>query len=198
MVFVGGGWGPRPPPPRLLSSPAAHNLLADLSTLKSSPLLRVVGGTDLIVTRLSAPIARANRHLRHELTEIVRHAAHVEMTFSTPDGEVREEFDAAIVTVPPHLLSQIDSDFPPEVLAALHVPQPRPAIKVFLTYPQRWWERKLGIFGGTSYPADPVEGRGFPSARWSQAGGPRPADGRQNQPAPQGARGPPARAPPGR
>lgn len=44
-------------------------------------------------------------------------------------------------------------------------------MKVFLTYASRWWERDLGIFGGTSYPAPPVDRLWYPSASWQEPGG---------------------------
>ncbi|MFE5220258.1 MULTISPECIES: hypothetical protein [unclassified Streptomyces] len=37
------------------------------------------------------------------------------------------------------------------------MPEPRPALKAFVTYGDRWWEHELGIYGGTSYPAAPVD-----------------------------------------
>ncbi|MFI8281035.1 flavin monoamine oxidase family protein [Streptomyces sp. NPDC085929] len=51
------------------------------------------------------------------------------------------------------------------------LPDPRPAVKAFLTYDQRWWERELGIFGGTSYPCAPIDRLWYPNAAWHETGG---------------------------
>lgn len=62
-------------------------------------------------------------------------------------------------------------DFPTDLRAALEVPEPRPAVKAFVTYAHRWWEHELGIYGGTSYPDSPVDRLWYPSAAWHGPGG---------------------------
>ncbi|MFD7168982.1 flavin monoamine oxidase family protein [Streptomyces violascens] len=154
----------------LVDSAPARALLADLSALKSTTLFRIVGGSDLLVERLAQQIPPAQRHLDHRLTSVAT-ANGVRLSFETPEGERHETYDHVVLTLPPHQLAKVVEDFPHDIRLALRAPEPRPAVKVFLTYAQRWWEHELGIFGGTSYPASPVDRLWYPSTAWHATGG---------------------------
>ncbi|MEU8927781.1 FAD-dependent oxidoreductase [Kitasatospora sp. NPDC048545] len=155
----------------LVDSAPARALLADLSALKSTTLFRIVGGSDLMVERLAEQIPPAQRHLDHRLTSVVTTGDRVRLGFATPEGERHETYDHVVLTLPPHQLAEVVEDFPDDVRVALRAPEPRPAVKVFLTYAQRWWERELGIFGGTSYPASLIDRLWYPSTAWHATGG---------------------------
>jgi monoamine oxidase len=147
----------------LLDPPPARALLSDLSTLKSAQLLAVVGGTDQLVARLVERIPADRVHLDHELRSVVRNRGAVSLTLRGPGGDHDRSFDRAVLTLAPHRARSLDGDLPSDLRQALGTPVPRHAVKVFLTYPQRWWEQELGIFGGTSYPAGPVTRLWYPS-----------------------------------
>lgn len=113
----------------------------------------------------------AQRHLHHRLTSIVATDGRVRLGFATPEGERQETYDHVVLALPPQQLAGVAEDFPDDISEARRLPDPRPAVKAFLTYDQRWWERDLGTFGGTSYPCAPIDRLWYPNAAWHEAGG---------------------------
>src|SRR5262249_46883028 len=69
--------------------------------------------------------------------------------------------DHAIVTIPPHLLTEIDLDVSRDVKAALASFTPDTANKIGFDSP-RFWERD-GIYGGWSFLDDVTQMVGYPS-----------------------------------
>ncbi|MFG3024963.1 flavin monoamine oxidase family protein [Streptomyces sp. NPDC048254] len=155
----------------LVDGAPARSLLADLSALKSTTLFRIVGGSDVLVSRLAERLPAAQRHLCHRLSSVVTTRDGIRLGFATPEGARHETYDHVILALPPHQLAYVVEDFPTDLRTALEVPEPRPAVKAFVAYAQRWWEHELGIYGGTSYPDSPVDRLWYPSAAWHGPGG---------------------------
>lgn len=163
--------GEQPTASTLLDTPTARALLADLSALKSTTLFRIVGGSDVLISRLAESLPASQRHLSHRLSSVARSEEGVRLGLTTPLGTRHETYDHVILAMPPHQLADVDTDFPADIGAALQVPLPRPAVKAFVTYADRWWENELGIYGGTSYPGAPVDRLWYPSTAWHDRGG---------------------------
>ncbi|MFI8100307.1 flavin monoamine oxidase family protein [Streptomyces sp. NPDC086023] len=157
--------------PDLVDSGPARALLADLSALKSTTLFRIVGGSDVLVSRLTASLPTECLHLGHRLVSVATTADGVRLGLATPRGTRHETYDHVVLALPPHQLAEVEADFPADLRAALEVPEPRPALKAFVTYADRWWEHELGIYGGTSYPAAPVDRLWYPNTDWHEPGG---------------------------
>ncbi|MFJ8928010.1 flavin monoamine oxidase family protein [Streptomyces sp. NPDC102364] len=155
----------------LLENSSSRSLLADLSALKSSTLFQIVGGSDLLVSRLADNLPVSHRHMSHELTSVAVKGNKVQLGFATPGGTRQEDYDHVVLALPPHQLAATIEDFPADLRMALKVPEPRPAVKAFVTYAHRWWEHSLGIYGGTSYPAAPIDRLWYPSTAWDRPGG---------------------------
>ncbi len=163
--------GGNPAASQLLDTAPARALLADLSALKSTTLFRIVGGSDVLVSRLAESLPASQRHLSYRLSSIARSEETVRLGFATPLGPRHETYDHVVLAMPPHQLGDVNTDFPADISAALRVPLPRPAVKVFVTYDNRWWENELGIYGGTSYPGAPVDRLWYPNTAWHDPGG---------------------------
>jgi monoamine oxidase len=169
---VPGGRGDRLPGGMLHGTGLGDAILAEDSTLKSAVLLQPKDGADALVRAMLARLDPAALAPGSRLVGLTRDDDRVCIAVQDRTGAVhRRTVDYLVLATPPHLLADLAGDLPDDVRAALRVPRPRPAVKTLVGYTDRWWERRLGIYGGTSFAAHPVEKVWYPSAGLGGGGG---------------------------
>ncbi|MCG8417803.1 MAG: flavin monoamine oxidase family protein [Proteobacteria bacterium] len=125
-------------------------------------LLQPVGGMDMIP---KAFVERIGDIIEYgaEVTQIRKVQNGVRIIYIDASGVERAvQGDYALVTIPPWLLRDIDSDISPEYQQAIAaIPQVRAAKVAFES--RRFWEVDLGIYGGISWTDEDITQIWYPS-----------------------------------
>ncbi len=161
------------PPQRLqdlLKDPMLRAIVYDDQIDQQATMLQPVGGMDRIVAAFEKAI-RAPIHRNMEVKRIAAKGARVDVIGReiAKGGLQTFSADVAIVTIPPHLLAQIDSTLPKDVKAALASFAPDYANKIGFEAP-RFWEAD-GIYGGLSFLDDETQMAMYPSGGLNQPRG---------------------------
>lgn len=157
---------------RIMSSELGPALIAELSNLKSANLLQPEGGADAFVRALCEALGVQRLFVEHVVEGLRQDARGVDLLIRQKAGNsLARRFDYVVVATPPHLAARLDSDLPDDVRSALLAPVPRPAVKTFVAYESRWWEREEGIYGGTSFIDQLVDRVWYPSRGFGSDGG---------------------------
>ncbi|MDX3767886.1 FAD-dependent oxidoreductase [Streptomyces sp. AK08-01B] len=163
---------PLPSLSQVLSGGLGHYLTPDLEHEKSPMLFQPIGGMDSLVSALVASIGEERVHLRSEVTEILSADDHVRVTYRDEHGTSHQHFaDYCVAALQPHLMARISHNLGPSVASALSFPVPRPAFKIGLEYPSRWWETEERIYGGVSETNMDLQHVWYPSHGFHSARG---------------------------
>lgn len=131
------------------------------------------GGMDRIALAL---YERVKPHVQFhaKVTAIAQDARGVTVTYEDarqPGRGVRQaKADWCVCTIPLSILSQVDLQARPELLAAIEAVPYAAAFKAGLQFKRRFWEQDDGIFGGISYTELPINRISYPNAGFNAQG----------------------------
>jgi len=141
---------PGPPGlPDVIRSGIGRNFSFELENDQAMMMYTPVGGMDRIYDAF-----------HDSLEDDVQFGAVVTALHNLPDGVTVEythddasrsiTSDYVICTLPPHLVAQLRTNLPRDVLAALRAPRAVASGKLGIEYSTRWWETEQRIYGGIS------------------------------------------------
>jgi monoamine oxidase len=109
-----------------------------------------------------------------KVTKIAQDARGVNVTVEdarNPGQGVRQvKADWCVCTIPLSILSQVDVQAGPELLAAIGAVPYAAAFKAGLQFRRRFWEQDEGIYGGISYTDQPINRICYPAANFNAKG----------------------------
>lgn len=136
----------------VIRSGLGRNFAFDYEYDQATMMFTPVGGMDRIHYALAERIG-ADR---------IRYGTAVTGLHNTPDGVTvdvvpvaggpveRLVADEVVCTLPPHLVTRLDTNLPAAVLAAQRAAKPSSSGKLGIEYTRRWWETDERIYGGAS------------------------------------------------
>ncbi|MFI0420830.1 flavin monoamine oxidase family protein [Spongiactinospora sp. 9N601] len=141
-------------------------LFGDIYEMQA-PIMEPTGGMDAI----AHAFYRRTRQfitLNAQVTQLRRLGSGARVTWRDRTTQRVRAWDAdyVIVTVPLTVVGAIDTDFSPQVKAAVDVGARgyQHAVKVAFEAKRRWWEQDYGIYGGISWTTRDITQMWYPSA----------------------------------
>lgn len=127
-------------------------------------MFQPVGGMGMIGKAFAAQVADRIRY-GAKVTKIDQTGGAVTVTYTdVASGTVNTaKADYCVCTIPLGILSQIEVDASPEMLAAIGAVPYSNSVKVGLEMRSRFWEDEEAIYGGISYTDQPISMISYPS-----------------------------------
>ncbi|MEM9385686.1 MAG: FAD-dependent oxidoreductase [Pseudomonadota bacterium] len=129
---------------------------------QATPMMQPVGGMDRIVAGFMRQVGSMVR-LNCPVRGVFLRPGGVRVAYQDANGE-RQEIDATycLNSIPSHLLSGIEHNFPARYARALQAPTRGKLFKIGLQARERFWERE-GIYGGISWTFQDIAQIWYPS-----------------------------------
>lgn len=128
-------------------------------------MFQPVGGMDAIPKALERAIRNKTKLIYNaNVAGIYNTSNGVQVIYEDKSRVAKQlEADFCICTIPPQILKRIPSNFSPEVVDALGVPNPTSTGKIGLQYKRRFWEEDDKIMGGITNTNTNVSTIWYPS-----------------------------------
>jgi monoamine oxidase len=137
-----------------------------------NPLFHPVGGMDMIAKAMAKQVPGAIR-FNTKVTAIHQNDSGVTVTYedtARPGRPQQAKAQWCICTVPFPILSQMDLQVSPGMLAGINAIPFATAVKVALQFKRRFWEQDDGIYGGFSHTQLPIRTISYPTHGFNKAG----------------------------
>ncbi|WP_420963162.1 NAD(P)/FAD-dependent oxidoreductase [Brucella sp. IR073] len=131
-----------------------------------------VGGMDMIGKAFTREVGDLITH-NAKVTKIQQDGKGVTVTYENVQnpGETQQATAQwCICTIPLTILSQIEMNVSPSMLAAINAVPYAASVKVGLQFKRRFWEEDENIFGGVSYTDLPISQISYPSTDFNTGG----------------------------
>lgn len=134
----------------LLQSRFGQNFSFEFGWDQAMLMFQPVGGMDAIPKALERAIRPKTKLIYNAKVDGIYNTGNgVQVIYTDKSSAAKQlEADFCICTIPPQILKRIPSNFTPEVISALGVPNPTSTGKIGLQYKRRFWEEDDKIMGG--------------------------------------------------